>query len=532
MATDRSDSFPPNVLALVGLAPLFAFAFGLLDFAVPTDLASRPQSGGSDAVGPSLAFQFEYWFFDPSGSSPGLVALVCAGLVWNRLPDWIEVSRKDSPRNARRLGASGWMIGALAWMAWAELNEAADLRFISLSFLLAAWATWTGGRTGLRAVVAPCVVLMLALPIPFPLRNELLWSLQTWSAAGSEALLSLFGFDVSRSGAHLVYQDLAFLVIEGCSGLRSILTLTLVAIVIRELLELRNRKGWALIFAAPPLALLLNIIRISIIMLGSTAGDPDLDSEHVEQGVAVLVVGTTLLFFLGHFLARAPGVPEPRRPLRSMLPLMALPALVGALLLLCIIRLAIAPWPTPSANADALKRSVPESARGWTSTQSPLDYPFLGVLPRDWIESRLYSRERPIDRLGYRPVDLLIASSDAAKPRESPISSKLRVPGREWEIISQETFQDFTLGRAIELNLVRSREGSSLVYSWTSNDEGLLRDSIRSLLALERGPFARQKPRFMIQIAADLGTEPEAAVHTRKILDRFVHDFRDALRAF
>ena len=517
----QSARFSPRGL-LFGLSCLIglAFAFGLLDLDAPAG------PGASTALG----FQMEYWFFDPSGSSPGLVALVCAWLVWHRLPLWLEPDAAPPPRSAGQIAtASLFAATTLGTLAWAELNAAPDLRFLALAFFLAAGAIWLRGRSGLRQMAMPCAILLLALPIPFPLRSEVLWWLQNFSAAGSAQLLGAFGLDVSRSGAHLIYGDLAFLVIEGCSGLRSLLTLIIVSVVLRELLELRGRSGWLLVAAAPPLALALNVIRISIIMIGADPGDPGLESEHIEQGLAVLFAGTILLFGLGHLLAPPPTAETERASLLSLIRPEEARLTAASIGMLCVLRLALSPWPTPSLAG--IQTTIPESGATWQSTALELDYPFLGVLPREKIEMRVYQRSRPLDRLGHRPVDLMISQEAMQRPRESPVSSKLVMPGREWELVSTETVEHYTLGRSIDLSVVRSREGRSLVYSWSIGDRGLIADSLRSLLAAERGPLARSAPRMMVTISADLGTEPEAHAHARKMLDRFVHDFRGPLRA-
>ena len=59
---------------------------------------------------------------------------------------------------------------------------------------------------------------------------------------------------------------------------------------------------WWLVAAAPPLALLLNAVRIAIIATDASLGTPALGDQHVGQGLLVLAAGTTLLFVAAHFL--------------------------------------------------------------------------------------------------------------------------------------------------------------------------------------------------------------------------------------
>ena len=91
-------------------------------------------------------------------------------------------------------------------------------------------------------------------------------------SAGADALLNALGLEVSRVGILLQHADIRFLVIESCSGLRSLRTLTLAALVLRELFVSAGPRLWWLVVAAPPLALLLNVGRIAIIATDASLG--------------------------------------------------------------------------------------------------------------------------------------------------------------------------------------------------------------------------------------------------------------------
>lgn len=487
---------------------------------------------GSSAVAShsSILDRIEYWFFDSQGSSAGLVAAVAAWMVWRRRT--VLYLEKDGHSPIITAALFSLALGALIW---ARLNEAPDLLFVSLAFLLAAVAFHGSGLEGIRAMTLPMVVLVFALPLPSPLSNEILWTLQNWSAAWTADLLNLAGVGIGQSGAHLTRGDVHFLVIEGCSGLRSILTLTLVSLVIRELLGLRGLRGALVILLAPPLAMALNIVRIAAIVLGSPPTEQHAGDTHLGQGILVLAIGTVALFVVGHFLAarESEGVrtTDSIQTDRKGVPTKPLALMVALLLLASFVT---RPWPPPdrSGPSRTTRLDLPFHHGGWAGRALELDYPFLGLLPRGRIIRRFYQPNERRDKIGAPTVEVLIATDSDSLPRGSPVSSKLMVPGRDWQIDRSTVRTNWILGREIRILHVSSTDRRALVYAWSVHDEGLWWDSLRSLLALERGPFARSRTRYMIELAAEIGDESEAEVHARQILDRFVYDFNDVFRAF
>jgi exosortase len=485
--------------------------------------------------GAPLLNQLEYWFFDTSGSSAGLMACLAAWATWRRLPRLLCIVTPP-----HRAGSSLLFLACLATFVWAERNEASDLLFVSLALLVSSLSFYLGGATGIRTMVLPIVILFLALPIPHPLNSEIVWSLQNWSAAGTEFLLKLFGVEVIRSGAELAHGEVFFLVIEGCSGLRSILTLTTLSLVIRELFEISSTRGWALVLAAPFLAITLNIVRIAAIVLGSAPSDQTLGDEHLGQGLVVFALGTSILFTAAHYLGRTDGstpqheegasIVSDRQRTGSSFPVRLFRPCSAMLAILCLASVLTKPWPPPT-HAGAPTPDIPMTLAGWSATTLDLDYPFLGMVPRGFLALREYDRKTPIDRLGPRSISVLITADASKRPRGSPVSTKHMVPGRSWQLETTETSYNYVLGHEISVSRARTIDQRALVYSWSLHDDGFWKDSARSLLALERGPFERARHRVMVRMATIVGKEAEAEEHAKQILDRFVHDFREPFRA-
>ena len=93
------------------------------------------------------------------------------------------------------------------------------------------------------------LLLVFAVPIPAPLLNAVVWKFQLWTAEYSGLLLHLLRQPALVSGDQILRSDQVFQIIEACSGLRTVETLAMLAVL---MVDLFRRRGWhaALLVAA------------------------------------------------------------------------------------------------------------------------------------------------------------------------------------------------------------------------------------------------------------------------------------------
>lgn len=467
----------------------------------------------------------EGWFFRPSQLPSPLVLGISGWLLWRRRARLHALPARSDWRTATAFAVLG-----TAPFVWAYLTRAADLLLPSLAATLLASAAAVRGRPGCRVVLLPALVPLLALQIPAPLQHEIVWTLQLRTAAGAAWLLEHLGLQVAQRGVMLVSADGAFQVIDACSGFRGIQILTLTAFLVRELFPASGRRQWLLILIAPGLGYALNVVRIAYIAAGPDSGVlPGAEADHTVQGLAVLSIGSGILYGLGWALDRlrepgsagpAPvGVDEPGRTAAWGLAA----AWIGGLALLS---LTLRPLASEPAYPPPVR--FPETGPGWTSEPLAIDPLFVGSLPKGQALQRRYEL-----RVGRRLefVDLFVGYEVAGQPNTSRIlSTKLRRPGPDWDVERSGRTRVWELGRDADLTLA-SREPSSeraLVLSWRLRDEGLWRECLRSLLALE--PSERRHG--VVRLVAYAPHDGQLVLdRARQRLDRFIAEFRDGLAA-
>ena len=140
----------------------------------------------------------------------------------------------------------------------------ADLFLSRISFLLLlAGIVWTVfGLPMLNATKFMLLVLLLAIPLPTVIFNQLTFPLQLLASRLASDLLPLFGVPVLREGNVIQLPAMQLEVAEACSGIRSMMSLFTVAIIYGYFLERTTLRRTVLALASIPIAVAANALRI------------------------------------------------------------------------------------------------------------------------------------------------------------------------------------------------------------------------------------------------------------------------------
>lgn len=502
---------------VAGLAlALGAFAYrGLFQ-----DASALPTSGS-----------FEQWFFAPDRGRPLLPIAIALWMLLRRRARLGVLPDRAAPALAGALLGAGVLL-----FAWGAHAGARGLLPLSLAANVLSLAAATKGRAGCRAALLPALVILLATPVPAPLRDEITWQLQVSSARGATWLMQAVGVDVVLRGVVIHRADYAFSVIETCSGLRGIEILTLVALAVRELFAASGARSWVVVAVAPCLAYALNVLRIVVVVAltgsaGAEAGAPE-GWDHTPQGVAVLAAGTALLYFVAHALAGAARVrvPDAERRGEAGRSGPATRSVLRAGTLGVVAMLAALSWaPVPLTPQPAFPQiGLPVQRGEWIGEDLPLDRAFVG----QFLPGQVLHRRYEMKMRGGPPrvVEILVGYEDGGNPASRLFSPKLVLPGHDWSVADARSARLWLLGLDSRLTLVARDSELALGYLWRLRDRGLWREIWRATWELDAGPLRREPPRAVVRLLTPLANEgPAARERAKRTLDRFVRDFRDEL---
>src|SRR5207237_10326972 len=146
---------------------------------------------------------------------------------------------------------------------------------ISLLLLIAGLIVYFRGWQFFRAILFPWAFLVLMIPIPAIVFNQITFPLQLLASRVAAGVLPWAGVPVLREGNVIMLPDMALEVAEACSGIRSLLSLATLAIIYGYLLEPRKMIRVLLAMAAVPVAVAANSLRIVGTGLLIQYWDPD-----------------------------------------------------------------------------------------------------------------------------------------------------------------------------------------------------------------------------------------------------------------
>jgi exosortase len=444
----------------------------------------------------SLPAEIEEWFFLPSEStSPAVVAMS----VWLLYRRRARLRGLAAAPGSPALGV-GLLLAALGVYLWAIYVQAPDLQVPSLMLLSVAVAWLWGGAAAVRAVRLPVAVLLFAMPLPAPLFNELVFRLQMGTTALAGRVLYALGIPHFVAGEQIQRAEAVFSVIESCSGVRSMETLTLVSLLMADLFRRPPLHAWLLVLAAPPVGFLLNGLRAVLLILNphSTVAE-----VHALQGIAILLGGLLLLFFWDGALAwllrragRAPTqAPEPAAPRAPG----ARPAgLAAATLLACAAASFWLPRWTDRDDPVSLGSVKPllRAALG-PYQELEVDDVFLGSVR--FRESVAASFGAPDG-----PVVLFLGVGNREQRAWSALSPKAGLPGTGWRVEREGWTRLAPDDRSVRQRLFRVESRTYLFLDWYEGRGNLPSEALRSLVAWDRSPWGRSGPILALRLGVPL----------------------------
>ena len=206
--------------------------------------------------GPLLAQMVVQWWQDPDYGHGFVVPLFVGYVVYQRRHELRQVPLE--PSNLGFLVMLGAIVLFLAGTLGAELFVSRS----SLLLLFGGMILFFAGWKMLRAVAFPLVFLVLMIPLPALIYNQVTFPLQLLASRLASNSLELFGVPVLREGNVLVLPNYSLEVVEACSGIRSLMSLVALAVAYGYFVEKRLWARITLVVLMVPIAVASNALRV------------------------------------------------------------------------------------------------------------------------------------------------------------------------------------------------------------------------------------------------------------------------------
>ena len=232
------------------------------------------------------------WWMIPDFSHGFLVPVFSGYLLWSK-----RHVLRDTVSAPSLLGFP-ILLTAMSLLIVGTFGAELFLTRISLVLSLVGVTVLFFGWRHLRIAAFPIAVLLLAVPIPAIIFNQITFPLQILASQLASKILPLFDVPVLREGNVIQLPAMPLEVAEACSGIRSLMSLGTLAIFYGYFLEKSNFKRILLVLLSVPIAVAANALRIVGTGLCVQYWDPDkaLGFFHEFSGWVVFMVSLLFLY--------------------------------------------------------------------------------------------------------------------------------------------------------------------------------------------------------------------------------------------
>ena len=197
------------------------------------------------------------WESDPNYSHGFFVVPLSLYFAWERREALASAVMR--PHWAGLLLIAASLLIYFAGVMGAELF----LTRASLIGVIAGSVLFLFGSAHLRVLLFPIAFLLLMIPPPAVLFNQLALPLQLFASRMGEGIIAAAGVPVLRDGNVLHLPSRSLEVVEACSGIRSLISLLMLALVLGYFTDRRIGARIAIAVAAVPLAIVANAVRVA-----------------------------------------------------------------------------------------------------------------------------------------------------------------------------------------------------------------------------------------------------------------------------
>jgi exosortase len=244
----------------------------------------------------ALLFQ---WYDDPDMGHGFFVPVLAAYIAW-QLRDGIA-GRAPQP--------NWWGLVIMAWAGFqlyiATLGAELFLARTSLVISIIGAVLLLGGTHYLKTFAFPLFLLFFMVPIPSVIYNQITFPLQLLASRVAENAITIIGIPVIREGNVLELAEQKLNVVEACSGIRSLLTLTFLSLVYGYFAEKKTWIRVGLFLATIPIAIVANAGRVTATGIIASY-KPELAEGlfHEAQGWVIFMVAFAILAVFHQMIVR------------------------------------------------------------------------------------------------------------------------------------------------------------------------------------------------------------------------------------
>ena len=239
------------------------------------------------------------WSVDGDYSHGFLIVPIAIYLGWERRSRLASAVARPSALGLLLVLASVAMLGA------GVLGAELFLTRLSLLGVVVGTVAFLYGWQHARILAFPIAFLLLMIPIPAIVFNQIAFPLQMLASRVGEVALTAVGIPVLREGNVITLSTTTLEVAEACSGIRSLMSLLTLAILLGYVTDSRSWVRVTLALASIPVAVIANGVRVAGTGMTAYWVSPEAAQGffHGFSGWLMFIVAFLLLFVVQRGIA-------------------------------------------------------------------------------------------------------------------------------------------------------------------------------------------------------------------------------------
>ena len=197
------------------------------------------------------------WSIDDNYSHGFLIVPLALFFVWERR------AKLAAAVPNRSMAGLALVVLSVAVLIAGVLGSELFLMRTSMLSMIAGIVLFLYGTQHLKILAFPILFLLLMIPIPSIIFNQIAFPLQLIASRFGEMALTTLGIPVLREGNIIQLANTSLEVAEACSGIRSLISLLTLGIVYGYFIDPRIWMRFALALATIPVAIAANGIRVA-----------------------------------------------------------------------------------------------------------------------------------------------------------------------------------------------------------------------------------------------------------------------------
>jgi exosortase len=256
--------------------------------------------------GPVLIRLVQDWRTDDNYSHGFLIVPLALYFSYQRLPALCRLA----PRPSTFIGGSVIAVSLLSLVA-GTLGSEFFLTRMALIGTMAGAGLFLLGAAHLRVLAFPLAFLILMVPLPAIVFNQIAFPMQLMASQFGEWIITLAGIPVFRDGNIIVLTSTTLEVAEACSGIRSLVSLLTVAVVLGYFSGASASVRTLIAGSSIPIAIVANAFRVAGTGVAAHVYGPTTAEGFFHTFSGWLLFATAFLMLIGVQMAITAIFPQP-----------------------------------------------------------------------------------------------------------------------------------------------------------------------------------------------------------------------------